>query len=171
MADPSERGLTYERCRDLLERFRVLLEEALGAELVALALFGSVARGEGGPTSDLDLLVVHRGHPEAMLDGFARVLQRLRGSAEYLRLQAEGFLADPAPVFFTADQLATRPWLLLDILDHGIVLFDHDGTLQAELDRMRGRLRALGARKVVLPDGTWYWDLKPDWKPGEVIEL
>jgi len=29
----------------------------------------------------------------------------------------------------------------------------------------------LGSRKVILGNGSWYWDLKPDWKPGEVIEL
>lgn len=171
MDDRSERRLTYERCRDLLKRLLVLLEEALGAEVLAVALFGSVARGEGGPTSDLDLLIVHRGRQEAMPERFVQVLQRLRQSAEYRRLQTEGFLPDPFPVFFTAGQLATRPWLLLDIVDHGIILFDRDGALRTELDQIRERLRILGAHKVVLPDGTWYWDLKPDWKPGEVIEL
>ena len=33
------------------------------------------------------------------------------------------------------------------------------------------RLLELGAKKVSLPDGSYYWDLKPDWKPREVIEI
>jgi len=167
----TNRRLTYERCRGLLQRLLVLLEETLGAELLAVALFGSVARDEGGATSDIDLLLVHRGQQETVPDRYVPVLQRLRQSEEYRRLQAEGFVPDPFPVFFTAEQLATHPWLLLDIVDHGIVLRDRDGVLQAELTKVQERLRVLGARKVVLSNGTWYWDLKPGWKPGEVIEL
>lgn len=163
--------LTYERSRDLLRRLLVLLEEALGTELLAVALFGSVARGEGSATSDIDVLIVHRARQDTILDRYVQVLQRLRLSTEYLRLQTEGFVPDPFPVFFTADQLATRPWLLLDIVDHGIILWDRDGVLRVELNKIQERLRVLGARKVVHSDGTWYWDLKPGWKPGEVIEL
>ncbi len=167
----TDRRLTYERSRGLLRRLLVLLEEALGAELLAVALFGSVARGEGGATSDIDLLIVHRGRQDTIPDRYVQVLQRLRLSNEYLRLQTEGFVPDPFPVFFTTDQLATHPWLLLDIVDHGIILWDRDGVLRAELNKIQERLRVLGARKVVHSDGTWYWDLKPGWKPGEVIEL
>jgi hypothetical protein len=29
----------------------------------------------------------------------------------------------------------------------------------------------LGSRRVELADGSWYWDLKPDWRPGEVVDL
>jgi predicted nucleotidyltransferase len=29
----------------------------------------------------------------------------------------------------------------------------------------------LGSRKVSLPDGSWYRELKPEWKPGELIEV
>ena len=163
--------LTFERCRSLLERLLTLLEEGLGGDLLAAALFGSVARGEGGRTSDLDLLIIHRGRPEAMLDHFVQALRELRQSPEYQNIQAEGFLPDPHPVIFSREQLTGHPWLLLDILDHGIILFDREGLLHKELQQLRGRLEALGTRKVVLPDGSWYWDLKPDWKPGEVIEL
>ena len=37
-----------------------------------------------------------------------------------------------------------------------------------ELER---RLKALKARKVQLPSGRWYWDLKPDYRLGEVVEI
>ena len=29
----------------------------------------------------------------------------------------------------------------------------------------------MGAKRIGLDDGSWYWDLKPDYKPYEVIEL
>ncbi len=163
--------LTYPLSRPLLEKLLAWLEDSLGGELLAAALFGSVARGQGTAQSDLDLLVVHRGPAPGMVDLFADLLRRLRQSEEYKALQAQGFLPDPYPVFFTREALAGHPWLLLDILDHGIILFDSDGVLAVELERLRKRLRDLGARKVELADGTWYWDLKPDWKPGDVIEI
>nr|HID13671.1 hypothetical protein [Anaerolineae bacterium] len=75
------------------------------------------------------------------------------------------------PVFFNEAELADTPWLLLDIQDHGIILYDPHAILQRKFESLRRRLRELGSRKVVLEDGSWYWDLKPDWKPGEVIEL
>ena len=74
-------------------------------------------------------------------------------------------------VFFNQAELADTPWLLLDIQDHGIILHEPYAMLQHKFESVRQRLKELGSRKVVLEDGSWYWDLKPDWKPGEVIEL
>ena len=39
------------------------------------------------------------------------------------------------------------------------------------LERLRARLEELGSRRIELDDGTWYWDLKPDLRPGEVVTL
>lgn len=169
MSDPGK--LTRLRCRALLGRLLALLDESMGQLLLSVALYGSVARDEGGSTSDLDVLIVHRGSSPSMPDLFTQVLRDLRQTPEYRLLQEQGFIPDPSPIFFTAAHLAEHPWLLLDVLDHGIILLDRGEVLQRALQRLRGRLHALGARKVVLPDGTWYWDLKPDWKPGEVVEL
>jgi hypothetical protein len=52
-----------------------------------------------------------------------------------------------------------------------ILLFDRDGFFESVLDELRARMRALGSRRVMLPDGSWYWDLKPDFRFGEVVEL
>lgn len=43
---------------DPLARFVALVRSALGPKLVELRLFGSVARGDAGPDSDIDVLVV-----------------------------------------------------------------------------------------------------------------
>jgi hypothetical protein len=56
------------------------------------------------------------------------------------------------------------------MVDDARLVRDRDGFFAGVLDRLRGRLRELGARRVWR--GTrWYWDLKPDRRPGEVIEL
>jgi len=57
------------------------------------------------------------------------------------------------------------------VLDHGVMLHDPQRLLKETLQRLRRSLDALGAKKVTLEDGTWYWDLKPDWKPGDIIAL
>ena len=41
-----------------LERFATQARQVLGPKLLELRLFGSEARGEAGPDSDLDVLVV-----------------------------------------------------------------------------------------------------------------
>jgi predicted nucleotidyltransferase len=89
----------------LQEPFRSALEAAatawivdLGDRLLSLVLFGSVARGQAHPRSDIDLLVVVAGFPRSLAD-------------------------------------RRRPLL------------------------------------AALPDGSWYWDLKPDFRFGEVVEL
>jgi predicted nucleotidyltransferase len=144
---------------------------ALGDDLVAVAVFGSVARGTAGPASDLDLYVVTRPQEPLALDSRLSERWRVCETPEYLRLAGEGYRPDPRPVFHTVEQLKSHPWILLDIADHGVVLYDPERVLETELEAVRARLRALGSKRIERPDGTWYWDLKPDWRPGQIIEL
>ena len=44
--------------KSLLKQFKADLEQALGAQLMELKLFGSKARGDGRPGSDVDVLVI-----------------------------------------------------------------------------------------------------------------
>ena len=57
-----------------------------------------------------------------------------------------------------------------DMVAEGEILMD-DGTLRNKFDSLRERLRELGSRKVSLPDGTYYWLLRPGLRFGDVIEL
>jgi predicted nucleotidyltransferase len=161
----------YPTYRGYLDLLLDRMQDRLAAEgLLACALFGSVARGQARPDSDIDLLaVVSRTRADTMLR-FVRLLREIETAPLVAELKASGLSADPYPVFVTPQDLETRPLILLDILDHGIILCD-TGVLRDRLDRLQRRLRELGARKIPHPDGTWHWDLKPDWKPGEVIEL
>jgi uncharacterized protein len=143
---------------------------AIGDDLVAIALFGSVARGQARPDSDLDLYVVTR----RSILGDARLHAmwgRIDASREYQALVAVGYRPTPSSVPHTVDDLARHPWILLDIAHHGIVLYDPESVLARELDAVRRRIAELGSRRIELPDGSWYWDLKPDWHPGEVVDL
>lgn len=50
------------------------------------------------------------------------------------------------------------------------ILYDPEGFLAASFDRLRTRLQQLGSRRI-RRGNAWYWELKPDLKPGEVFTL
>jgi hypothetical protein len=54
--------------------------------------------------------------------------------------------------------------------EEAVILFDRDDFFAQVLARVRERLRELGAQRRQL-GRMRYWDLKPDFKPGEVITL
>jgi predicted nucleotidyltransferase len=155
--------------RALAERVVGEYRAALGDDLLAIALL--VARGEAGPESDLDLYVVTRNPIPVLLDPRLERVRRVRESREYQEFVRLGYRPEPMPILHTAAELAVHPWILLDISDHGVILYDPEGVLLREVEAVRSRLTELGAKRIERPDGSWYWDLKPDWRPGDVIEL
>jgi hypothetical protein len=159
---------TYKGYLDLLLR---KIKGAFGDDfLLSFALFGSVARGEARPDSDIDLLIVHKEVDFNPMRRFVDLVLELQRSEEYERLKRIGLHPDPYPIFMTKKELWEHPLILLDVLDHGIIIYD-TGVLKRRLDALKKRLEELGSKKILLEDGSWYWDLKPDWKPGEVIKL
>jgi predicted nucleotidyltransferase len=157
----------YER---LLGRLLVELRARYGGRLVAVAVFGSVGRGTPRQDSDVDLLIVARDLPDgrfARLGEFQEVEGRLGDAA---RLGLDQPPVPIAPVFKTPEELERGSPLFLDMVEDARILHDPAGVLARRLGRLRERLRELGARRVWLGNA-WYWDLKPDFKPGDVIEL
>jgi predicted nucleotidyltransferase len=151
-----------------------LLKEKLGERLVSVALFGSVARGEAKEGSDIDLLVVLEGFKGSLGDRFQvfqEIDENLMESETYRALRKRGLGTLISPIPLTKEEVEAHPPILLDILTDGILLYDKDGFLQHCLKELRRRLEALGAKKVRLPNGSWYWDLKPDYRLGEVVEI
>jgi len=104
---------------------------------------------------------------------------RIRSVANpWLRALLERVERDPAlmtaialsPVFKTPDEVEAGSPLFLDMVEDARVLYDPDGFLGRSFDRRRARLCQLGARRISRGNA-WYWELKPDLKPGEVFAL
>jgi len=160
-----------EELKRLAERYAQLAKSHLGENLVSIALFGSVARGEATPYSDIDLLVVCRDLPRGMFKRHALlepIKERLQSDLE--RLWKQGVYTDFTELVYTTEEASRFHWVYLDMLEDALILYDRDGFLQGVFERLRERLKELGAQRKRLGK-LRYYDLKPDLKPGEVIEL
>jgi hypothetical protein len=160
-----------QRYEEILSRLVAELERHYGDRLVACAVFGSVGRRTPRHDSDVDLLIVARDLPRGR---FTRVEEFLPVEA---RLEPALKAAAPgeapialSPVFKTPDEVEAGSPLFLDMVEDARILYDRGGFLAGHLERLRGRLRELGARRV-RRGNAWYWELKPDLKPGEVFTL
>jgi predicted nucleotidyltransferase len=139
----------------------------LGERLVSLILFGSVARGKPSAASDIDLLIVADGFPKALRERRRPLLE------EWERIRSlRGLpMAEWNLVTKSREEARFHSPLYLDIVEDGILLVDKDGFFAGILEEMRARMRALGSRRIFLSNGSWYWDLKPDFRFGEVVEI
>jgi len=140
------------------------LEDRFGPDLVSVVLFGSWVRGEGRAESDLDLLVVIRGLAGGRFERYRPVHELARKVSEELADRLSLIVSTPDG----AEHV--KPYYLGMLSGH-VMLRDVGGFFAAILDRLERRLRELGARRHVDEDGYEYWDLKPDWKPGDVVTL
>lgn len=151
----------------LVERLRGACQSFYGERLVSLVVFGSVGRGTPKPDSDIDLLIV----ADLLPDGR---IPRVRDFDAVERSVASGGPAKLAhrlsPIFKTPAEVRRGSPLFLDMLDDGRLLYDRDGFFAKELAALKGRLDKLGAKRIWRGEA-WYWDLKPDFKPGDEIVL
>lgn len=157
---------------ELFAAIREAATATYGPRLVALAIFGSWARGTATSSSDLDLLVVADPLPPSRMKRvreFGPVSDATR--PERSRVWSdEGPEIELAPVFKTPRELAAGSPLYLDMTLWRVILVDRGGLLETFLDGLRGRMQALGSRRVPFKGGA-FWDYKPDFRPGEVVEL
>jgi hypothetical protein len=142
-----------------------------GERLRSVALYGSVARGTMRPDSDVDvLIVVERLAPSrsARMDEFEGVDQHLSGKVAAARERGVDTIV--IPTIKTPDELRAGSMLYLDMVTEARILLDREHLLRRYLDDLGRRLRAMGARRVPF-GGSYYWELKPDFRWGDRIEL
>lgn len=142
-----------------------------GDRLVSVAVYGSVGRGTPKPDSDVDLLIVAEGLPEGRVIR-ARDFQAVEAAVAPVlaELRAEGLAPEVSPVFKTPREVGQGSPLFLDMVEDAWILYDRDAFLASALRAFRARLDRLGARRVWRGDA-WFWDLKPDYRPGDILEL
>ena len=156
---------------DVLEALRVACESHYGARLVSLVVFGSVGRGTMRPDSDIDVLVVADPLPDGRMSrvrDFAPVEEALEPMLQAKRPME--LATSLSPIFKTPGEMAAGSPLLLDMTEDARVLYDRDCFFQRQITEFGARLKRLGARRFFVGNA-WWWDLKPDFRPGDTVTL
>ena len=153
---------------------QALLKEVLdyyGDRLSSVVIFGSAARGTQRFDSDFDFLIVCDSLPNGRLKRireFENIENKLQSLLEKVRKQ--GCDIQLSPLFKTRKEVMHGSPIFLDMIEDSKIIYDRDRFFSKILDRMKKRLAALGAKRV-WRGNAWYWDLKPDFKPGEIFEI
>ena len=166
-----ETSLLNEKLLLLASEYSKSISACLGDRLVSVVLFGSVARGEASPNSDIDLLIVARDLPRGQLSRkrqLAAADDRIEG--HLTALAEEGVNAVFTRILKTPEEAVRVVPLYLDLVEDAVLLLDRDDFFKTVLSRLETRLRDLGARR--LSSGRIrYWDLKPDLRIFERFTL
>ena len=85
-------------------------------------------------------------------------------------LAHQGISTFLSPIIKTPPEVERGAVFYVDFVDDARILYDRNDFLKLFLQRLRRRLNELGARRI-RHGSSWYWDLKPDFKPGDVFEL
>lgn len=159
------------RLFDIATQYSQALRRYLGDRLITVGLFGSVARNEATLFSDIDLLLIIEGLPRGR---FARMelLEAVNDEIEPLleRLREENNFSDICPILKTPEEAKRLSPLYLDMVEDLRILYDRGNFFADILNRLKKSLKKLGSRRQRL--GSFrYWELKPDYKPGEIFEI
>jgi predicted nucleotidyltransferase len=113
----------------ILREFRQGLEQIYGSRLVRLVLFGSQARDEAEPESDIDFMVVLRGPVNPHLE-----IRRLSSFASGLSLKYDVMISC---VYVSEEAFdRERSPLLLNVRREGIPIDEQEGLFGGNLNRV-----------------------------------
>ncbi|MEM4311741.1 MAG: nucleotidyltransferase domain-containing protein [Nitrososphaerales archaeon] len=155
----------------IINKLLSALRIKLGDRLVSFLVYGSVARGEVRKDSDIDMLIIVRGLPKSRLrrqEFFEEVEEEVE--EELKEFWKKGFYISFSPIIKTPEEALRLSPLYLDMVDDAIILYDKEDFFKRVLDRLKGKLKEFGARKVKLGK-RWYWILKERYEFGEVINF
>jgi hypothetical protein len=151
-----------------LRRFMELVVKHYGKRLASVAVFGSLARGDATPSSDIDVLLVIEGLPKKIGE---RQDEISKLKLQFYGLREHWLLAVPiSPLLYTPDEAGDFHNVYLDMTRHVVVLLDRNNLLTKKLAELSYRLKELESERREL-DGKPVWVLKPNLRRGEVATL
>ncbi|MDG6027961.1 MAG: nucleotidyltransferase domain-containing protein [Candidatus Brocadia sp.] len=157
----------------LLKDFIQILKKRFKEDIISVVLFGSVARGNAKKESDIDLCLIIKNLPKSRFQRnrlLSSPLADLREMHSYKELRMKGYFPDISPILYTPEERQDTKPIFLDMVEDGEILLDN-GTFRDKRNDIKKRMSKLNSRKVMCEDGTWYWELKPGMKLGEVFTL
>jgi predicted nucleotidyltransferase len=156
---------------ELVNQIVSAVRTVYGDRLISVVLYGSVARGTMRHDSDIDLLIIAQGFPNGRLKRVREFEAVEEMVAEGLRRAAgHGVHTSLSPILKSPDEVQAGSPLFLDMVEDARILYDRHGFFMQHIAHLRNKLAHLGAKRI-WKGNAWYWDLKPDYRPGEVFEL
>ena len=146
-------------------RAAAAIAREVGADLEAVVLFGSRARGHDGPGSDVDLLLAVGSAAPLGRERYAAWDQRLAGASEIRALGARvspHFARLPAEPPGQSEDGGGALWL--EVALHGIVLWQRTAAPSLWIGDARERM-ATGVLRRRLAHGQPYWTREPTREP------
>jgi len=156
--------IPHSRYAPLIKKYCELLHDKYGAGLRAIVLFGSCARGDWDKHSDVDILVVvddWEGKAWNRITELQEVKEKLRSTEEFERLVGSGYVPAIQHYPLSTSEAKAFHRIYLDMCLDGVILYDKDNFIENVLQGVRDRLMAEKARRIQLPNGSYYWILKP----------
>lgn len=165
-----------ERVKFVQEQYLQLIFDVLtslrkSVRLTSFCVYGSVSRGQAKKSSDLDILLVSddfTGTVASRLDLLSFVDGEVKDEIRFLR--KSGYTTAVSFMPLRRDEAGQSPILFLDIAVNSTILYDEHGFLAGILSRLRAKLELTGAKRIERENG-WLWDLKPDYRQGDVIVI
>src|SRR5438132_3446238 len=136
--------------------------------LLGVWLFGSVARGDARPNSDLDLLVAASGLKGSRSRMADVAMSPVNVGSEKTFFFRNGFVTDVSFYPMAEEELGRFYPIMLDVMDHGVIIYERREVLSRVARSMKEWLAAMRVRKVPLERG-WMWLLPPDLRVGERV--
>ncbi len=161
-------GIYETLLKKLLSEIRIHFKK----NLISVVLYGSMARGEVTKDSDIDLLIISDNLPKERSRRQDIFMEMEKESDEEVKKIYEKWGCYPyiSPILKTKDETRILSPLYLDMVTDAKILYDKDDFFKNVLEKLRLELKSLNARKITVGK-KWYWDLKPDYKFGEVIKI
>jgi predicted nucleotidyltransferase len=152
-------GRPCARLREIAGEYAAVLRAAFGDRLVSVVLYGSVARGDARPGSDINVLVVAGAIAPGpfkrrdLLDAADQAVAPLIAAAAM-----DGIPTRLARIVKMPQEAREIAPLYLDLTQDAVLLYDRDGFFAGVLDGVRASLDRLGATRTA--DGRpRYWRL------------
>jgi predicted nucleotidyltransferase len=171
LSQPNTIRMLKEKFEELQNKLLKETKSFYGNRLVSFVVFGSVARKTFRHDSDIDLLIIAENLPKGRMKRVAQFSVVEERIAPYMEsLKKEGIDTFISAIFKTPQEAELGSPLFLDMVEDAHILYDKNVFFAKRLERLRKRLKELGAKRV-WRGNIWHWVLKPDYQPGEVIEL
>jgi Nucleotidyltransferase domain. len=155
----------------LLNNMLKIMKEEFKDDLISVVVYGSVARGDNRNDSDVDLLIIMKNLPkDSMLKRIRLFETKVEDKLNLDEYWKMGYYISLSPMLKTPEEAEKFSPLYLDMVYDAVILYDSNYFFTRILQKLRDRLKELGAERVRMGK-KWYWVLKKDSRFGETVEL